>query len=121
MLTIAAHPQSILDSPALDVIKSIRAVWDETRVLPDSRIGELSIFARRSGEMWMLALMSARLATTIRVPLAFLGEGAYRATYVRDDKLRPDAVTVESAAATRGETLSIDLAAGGGFVGRFTR
>ena len=57
MLTIAAHPQSVLDNPAVDVIKSIPAVWDETIVLPDSRIGELSIFARRKGDMWMLAVM----------------------------------------------------------------
>ena len=52
MLTIAANPQSILDNPAVDVIKAIPAVWDETRVLPDSRIGELSIFARRTGDTW---------------------------------------------------------------------
>lgn len=121
MLTIAAHPQSILDSPALDVIRSIKAVWDETIVLPESRIGELSVFARRSGDIWMLAVMSARLATTLRLPLAFLGEGSYQATYVRDDKARPDAVQMETAAAARSDILVIDLAAGGGFVGRFVR
>jgi alpha-glucosidase len=121
MLTIAAHPQTILDNPAADVIKSIKPVWDETIVLPDSRIGELSVFARRSGDMWILAVMSARLGTTIHVPLSFLGEGDYKASYVRDDKVKPDAVTVEQAAAKRTDTLTIDLAAGGGFVGRFVR
>jgi alpha-glucosidase len=64
--------------------------------------------------------MSARLATTLELPLSFLGEGTHRATSVRDDKSRPDAVQVESATVSRGETLKIDLAAGGGFVGRFT-
>jgi alpha-glucosidase len=34
MLTIAAHPKSVLEHPAADVIKSIPAVWDETIVLP---------------------------------------------------------------------------------------
>jgi alpha-glucosidase len=121
MLTIAAHPKSILENPAVDVIKSIPAVWDETIVLPASRIGELSAFARRRGDMWMLAVMSARLATTLDLPLSFLGEGTHRATYVRDDKSRPDAVQVEAASAARGDVLKIDLAAGGGFVGRFTR
>ena len=27
--TIAAHPQSVLDNPPVNVIKSIKAVWDE--------------------------------------------------------------------------------------------
>jgi len=121
MLTIAAHPRTVLENPAVDVIKSIRPVWDETIVLPESRIGELSIFARRSGDQWMLAVMSAKLATTLRVPLAFLGAGDYQATYVRDDKARPDAVSVDSGPAKRDDTLTIELAAGGGFIGRFSK
>ena len=60
ILTIAANPQSILDNPALDVIKSIKPVWDETIVLPGSKIGEMTIFARRSGDMWILAVMQCR-------------------------------------------------------------
>jgi alpha-glucosidase len=121
ILTIAAHPRSILDNPALDVIKSIRAVWDETIVLPDSKIGELSIFARRSGDMWILAIMGAGPARSIRVPLSFLDDGAYKATLVRDSKEKPDAVVIEHATARQTETLTIDLAAGGGFVGLFTK
>jgi alpha-glucosidase len=121
MLTIAAHPQTILDNPALDVIKSIPPVWDETIVLPESRIGELSVFARRSGDRWMLAVMSAKLATTLRVPLSFLGGGNYQATYVRDDKAKSDAVAVEQAKAKRDDTLVIELAPGGGFIGRFAK
>ena len=41
LLTIAANPESILASPAVDVIKSIPSTWDETRVLAGSEIGEL--------------------------------------------------------------------------------
>lgn len=119
VLTIVAHPQSILDNPAFDVIKSIKPVWDETIVLPQSKIGELSIFARRSGKTWLLAVMSARLKTSITVPLTFLGEGKYAATYVRDDKVKSDALSVEHAEAKRDDRLKIELAAGGGFVGRF--
>lgn len=121
MLTLAAHPQSVLANPAAAVIKSIPAVWDETIVLPSSRIGELSVFARRKGETWFLAVMSARLATTLDVPLAFLGEGSWRVTSVRDNPTRPDAVQVATAGAAPTDTLKLDLAAGGGFVARFTR
>lgn len=121
ILTIAAHPQSVLDNPALDVIKSIPAVWDETLVLPDSRIGELSVFARRKGAMWMLAVMCGPHARALRVPLSFLGEGAYTASYVRDDGARDDAVSIEHSTARRSETLAIEMRNGGGFVGRFTK
>jgi len=121
ILTIAAHPQSVLDSPAADVIKSIKAVWDETVVLPESRIGELSIFARRSGDMWMLAAMSAGPAKTIQAPLSFLGDGQYEASLVRDNKENSGAVVLENRTVRRGDTLTIEMISGGGFVGRFTK
>jgi alpha-glucosidase len=121
MLTIAAHPQSVLDNPARDVIKSIPPVWDETKVLPDSKIGELSVFARRSGGMWMLAVMSAGPARTIRVPLSFLGDGPYQASLVRDDKQNSGAVVLDSQTLQRNDMLTIEMTDGGGFVGRFTK
>lgn len=122
MLTIAAHPQAVLDNPAADVIKSIPAVWDETIVLPDSRIGELSIFARRKGEMWMLAVMAAAgPERTIKVPLTFLPQGEYRGSLVRDNKTNDAAVVVENNTTRRSDTLTIELRSGGGFVGRFLK
>jgi len=122
MLTIAAHPQSVLDNPAADVIKSVPAVWDETIVQPDSRIGELSIFARRKGDLWMLAVMAAGgTERTIKLPLTFLSEGEYKASFVRDDKTNEAAVVVENTTARRGDTLTIEMRSGGGFVGRFLK
>lgn len=120
ILTIAAHPQSILDNPAVDVIKSIPAVWDETVVLPESRIGELAIFARRTGNMWFLAVMCGPQAGTIKVPLSFLGNGQYEGSLVRDDKKNDAAVVLETATVQRSDTLTIEMNKGGGFVGRFT-
>jgi alpha-glucosidase len=122
MLTIAAHPQAVLDNSAADVIKSIPAVWDETTVLPESRIGELSIFARRKGDLWMLAVMaSSGTERTIKVPLSFLPEGEYKASFVRDDKTNDAAVVVEHSTARRGDTLTIEMRSSGGFVGRFLK
>ncbi|CAG7617138.1 glycoside hydrolase family 97 N-terminal domain-containing protein [Paenibacillus allorhizosphaerae] len=121
ILTIAAHPQSVLDSAAVDVIRSMEAVWDETIVLPESSIGELTVFARRSGEKWVLAVMSAGPARSIRVDLSFLGEGGYKATLVRDHLHNEEAVVVENHTAQRGDMLAIELNSGGGFVGLFTK
>jgi alpha-glucosidase len=103
------------------VIKSIKPVWDETIVLPASRIGEISIFARRSGDMWMLAVMSAGPAKTIEVPLLFLGEGDYKATLVKDNPDNDAAVVMENTTAQRDDTLTIEMISGGGFVARFSR
>jgi alpha-glucosidase len=121
LLTVAAHPQSILDNPAVDVIKSIPAVWDETIVLPESRIGELAIFARRTGQTWFLAVMCGPQARTIQVPLSFLGEGQYNASLVRDNKENDAAVVMKNITVQRGDTLTVEMTSGGGFVGRFSK
>src|SRR5260221_9464341 len=47
LMIYGAHPKNILENPAVDIIKSIPSVWDETRVLSMSEIGELAAFARR--------------------------------------------------------------------------
>ena len=121
LLTVAAHPQSILDNPAVDVIKSIPAVWDETIVLPESGIGELAIFARRTGDIWFLAVMCGPQARTIQVPLSFLGDGQYNVSLVRDNKENDAAVVLEDRTVRRGDTLTIEMSSGGGFVGHFSK
>jgi len=121
ILTIAANPQSVLDNPALDVIKSIKPVWDQTIVLPGSKIGDTTIFARRSGDAWILAVMHAGPAAKIQVPLSFLGDGPYRATYVRDDLDNDAAVKLDKGSARQSDTLTIDLHSGGGFVADFMK
>jgi len=121
LLTVAAHPQSVLDNPAVDVIKSIPAVWDETIVLPDSRIGELTVFARRTSQTWFLAVMCGPQARTIKVPLSFLSEGTYNASLVSDDKGNDAAVVLAEKTVRKSDTLEIEMVNGGGFVGRFSK
>jgi alpha-glucosidase len=120
LLTLAAHPQAVISNPAADVIRDIPAVWDETVVLPGSEIGELSIFARRTGATWYLAIMNGPEAKTIQVPLSFLPEGSFRASTVGDHAEKDDAVVVEEKTLQRGDTLKIRMRNGGGFVARFS-
>ena len=119
LLTIAANPESILASPAVDVIKSVPSTWDETRVLTGSEIGELVLFARRTGNTWFLAVMNGPNARTIQVPLSFLSAGRYQSTLVRDDAPDGSTVRVESSVNTQKDTIALELRAGGGFLGRF--
>jgi alpha-glucosidase len=121
LLTIVAHPRKILDNPAVDVIKSVPPVWDETIVLPESEIGELAVFARRTDETWFLGVLCGPDARTIKVPLSFLGTGSYNGLLVRDDKQDDAAVALEEKVVRRGDVLTVEMVNGGGFVGRFTK
>jgi alpha-glucosidase len=121
LLTYAAHPTHILANPCCDMIKSIPSTWDETRVLPPSEIGEVAVFARRSGNTWFLAVMNGAAAKHLTIPLSFLSEGTYRAALVRDSNVDTAAVRKENAIIKRGDSLTIDLREGGGFIARFSR
>ena len=120
LLTIAANPQAILSNPAVDTIKSVPPVWDETIVLPGSEIGELAAFARRKGETWFLAVMCGPQAKTIQVPLSFLGGHPYRAALI-NDVADGSAVHVEQTSRSNRDSLIIEMHAGGGFLARFSK
>jgi len=121
LLTIAANPQTILNSPAVDLIRSVPPTWDETIVLSVSEIGELAAFARRKGDTWFLALMCGPQAKTTHVPLSFLGDGRYDTVLVRDDKVNDASVRVDSSTHQRAESITVQMPAGGGFLARFSK
>ena len=120
LLTIAANPETILKSSAVDVIKSVPPIWDETIVLPDSEIGELAAYARRKGNVWFLTIMGGPQPKTLHVPLSFLGEGDYKMVLVRDNPTDDAAVEMENAIRRRTDSLDISLRGGGGLLARFT-
>lgn len=120
LLVYGAHPKSILENPGVEIIKSIPSVWDQTIVLPVSAIGELAAFARRQGDRWFVAILNGPVARSISLPLSFLGKGAHAALLGRDVAEEPAALKVEATSVSRGVPISIDLRAGGGFIGRFT-
>ena len=119
LLVYGAHPQRLLENPAVEMIKSIPSVWDETIALPQSEIGGLAVFARRRGEIWFLAILNGPTPQAIDLSLTFLADGNYSASLVRDGNEGPTSLDVETATATAGDTLRIRLDAGGGFIGRF--
>jgi len=94
LLVYGAHPRAILDNPAVELIKSIPTVWDETRVLPASEIGVLSALVRRSGTQWFLVIANGPAARSVDVPLSFLGDGVHEALLVGDEPEDPAAVRV---------------------------
>jgi alpha-glucosidase len=120
LLTIAANPQTILTNPAVEIIKSIPATWDETIVLPPSEIGELAAYARRKGDTWFLAVMNGPSEKRIAIPLSFLPAGNFEAAIVRDGG-ESASLKIEKETVTGDKTFSLELNSGGGFVARFSR
>ena len=100
-----------------DVLTSISPVWDETRVLPGSEPGKLVVEARRSGNQWFIAAFNGADATSLDLPLDFLGKGTWKATQVRDTKDRPDALDRQDSDLTGRDHIRVDLSPRGGFVG----
>jgi len=119
VMIYGAHPKSILDNPAVDLIKTIPSVWDETIVLPASEIGELAAFSRRKGDVWFLGILNGKAAKTVNIPCSFLDRGKHETMVVRDKMDDPAGVTIEHTSIGKGDFLSVEMRIGGGFVARF--
>ena len=93
----AEHPRTISNSPqvkdSLSVLQAMPTVWDETVVLPNSKIGVTAALARRSGDDWFVAILNGSDARNLEIALDFLGSGQYTATCVSDD-VKQDGVDV---------------------------
>ena len=116
-------PGNILQHPVKEVreiLKTMPTTWDETRVLPDSKIGELAILARRKGDVWFLGVIKGDSARPLHLPLSFLSEKPYQALIVHDGNESPLAIVGKQESVTRETTLDLHLPSGGGIVARFT-
>lgn len=120
LLTYAAHPKSLLENPAVELIKAVPAVWDETRVLPPSAIGEVAVLARRRGADWFIAAVNGTDARRIDLNLDFLGGGDYEALAAADKPGEPAAIDLRNKKVNRSSKLAADLAPGGGCLVRLT-
>ncbi|HEY0307815.1 MAG TPA: glycoside hydrolase family 97 catalytic domain-containing protein [Acidobacteriaceae bacterium] len=120
LLTYAGNPAMLLASPAVSVICAIPSTWDETVVLPSSRIGDLAIFARRKGSTWFVAGLSGDEKRLVQIRLSFLGKGGYRGVVVSGSTNGSHAVTVTTKSFRSKDIFSSMLNAGDGFVLQLT-
>ncbi|CAN5559014.1 glycoside hydrolase family 97 protein [soil metagenome] len=103
-------------SPQRDLMKAMPVSWDETRVLPKAKIGQLAPFARRKGSDWWITVLNGENPRGYTVDLSFLSAGSYRATIVGDDPKANDAWRVESRTVAKGDRLATRMREAGGFV-----
>ena len=118
LLVFGAHPKTMLEHPAADVIKSIPSVWDATVVLPGSEIGVVAAFARRRGNRWFIAVLNGPDARTMKVSLSFLAPGKHATVLVTDNLSEAAAVRMESRPVSASDALTIEMRQGGGFIAR---
>lgn len=102
----------------LALLNDLPVSWDET-VLLDGYPGEHLEVARRSGEDWYLAAMTA-VDRTEKLSLGFLGDGEYTAYIFRDNE-DGDGIELETRTVTKNDTLKVELLYGGGMAVKLTR
>jgi alpha-glucosidase len=108
----------ILGFSGVGFLKALPATWDETRFI-EGGPGSHTVIARRKGEAWFVGAMSAE-ARTVALPLSFLEEGvAYEAEIHRDGVGKADLV-IEKRQVARGDTITLNTLAAGGFAVRIT-
>jgi alpha-glucosidase len=121
LLVYGGNPVSLLANPAAEMIKSIPSVWDQTIVLPPSEIGELALFARRTGDRWFVAAMNGSQAKTVKIDLSFLSAGTHKAMIVRDNADDPAAVVIDARDVSKEQPLEIAMRGAGGVIVRIDK
>ncbi len=110
-------PEIYRGAAGVEYYRGLPTVWDET-VVPSAEIARHIVVARRSGGTWWLAAINGGEALKVRVPLGFLGAGAWALRGFAD---APDAATAPTHVAEKtqrvssADTLELDLAPAGGY------
>lgn len=115
-LCMGDNPTNYLNSEALDVLKALPSVWDETRVLAGSEIGQFAAFARSSGDQWFVGAINGLTPRRENIALSFLGSGDYRMIELADDPNHNDAFIRTERIVNRQGTAILSLRKDGGYV-----
>ncbi len=121
MLIFAADMEDMLTCPGRMFIEEVPVVWDQTKILKESRIGELAALSRRKGDIWYLSILNGEKAVTQEIELDFLPKGNYRMTYASDDGENRKKIVINNRKIKSGKTLKIKLLSGGGYLAKFER
>ena len=118
LLVLCDSPANYRGQPGVEFLRDVPTVWDETVVL-NAEVGKSIVIARRSGDRWYLAAMNGDAASSLNVPLNFLGLKQWTLRAFADDPTASDyQAVVESTSGVDGKTaLKLSLAPGGGFAG----
>ena len=123
--------QMLADSPseyereteAMEWLRAVPVVWDETRAL-DAAVGSHVLIARRRGAEWYVGAMTNDSARSLTLDLSFLGDGRWTMD-AWSDGINADRNAMdfrkEVRAVSASDKLTLNLAPGGGWAGRFRK
>ncbi len=128
LFVILESPMQMLpDSPSdyyrerecTEFISKIPVEWDDLKVL-HGKIGEYTALARKNGEDWYIGAITNWDEREMNIPLDFLDDGEYQLEYI-EDGINADTRAIDyrkkSITVTKSESLTVNLAPGGGWVG----
>ncbi|MDB6019532.1 MAG: hypothetical protein JWR19_4021 [Pedosphaera sp.] len=115
-LCFGDNPQHYLQSAAVDVMKALPPIWDETVVLPVSEIGEQAAFVRRHGNEWFVGVINNQMPRREQVSLKFLGARKYKLVELADSSERNDDFVRSERMVTAKDSLTLPLRKDGGYV-----
>lgn len=102
------------DAIAINYLQQVPVTWDETLPL-SAELGKSVVIARRSGQTWYIAGMSANNPTEVDIPLSFLGSNTYHMELITDGNeaanLKRSETTIRS-----DQQLKLTIKPTGGFV-----
>ncbi|MEO8887357.1 MAG: glycoside hydrolase family 97 catalytic domain-containing protein [Mucilaginibacter sp.] len=116
IIHFADQYQFYLDSPMFDLFQQVPTVWDETRVLNCTSMGDVVAFARRKGTTWWIGVMNGGTEQEVKIPLDFLTKPT-KATLVYDGDTNTSVDRKEQTVSNK-DVLTIKLRPSGGFVAR---
>ncbi|MHA4868186.1 glycoside hydrolase family 97 protein [Duganella sp. PWIR1] len=118
--------QMVSDSPAAyknadgswadgaEFVQTVPTSWDETRILAGD-IGQYIVSARRKGDTWYIGAMGNEAGRTVKVPLSFLGKGAFNAQVLQDGA-DANHLKASSSKVSATQSITLKLAPSGGAV-----
>lgn len=101
----------------LDFIRNKPPVWDETKVLPGSKIGKAALMARRSGDVWYVAAINGTdQDMTHEIKTGFLAAGKWDAVSFADVPGDKTKLSVNKSSVTSASAVNARMSPGGGFL-----
>lgn len=113
---VCDYPEAYEGQPGFEFIQQVPTTWDQTKVL-QAALQQYIVTARQKGSDWYIGAINNHEARKISVRLDFLGSGTYTATIFRDaagTDQHPNELVKEARTVTGNDTITLELAAGGG-------
>jgi len=111
---VSDGPAAYRNADGAEFIQEVPTSWDETRILAGD-IGQYIVSARRKGDTWYIGAMTNEAGRTLKLPLSFLGKGAYSA-HVLQDGATPTRLLTSDSKVDAAHSLTLKLAPSGGAV-----